>query len=106
MVFINISVYRDSKKILDKDLKVNRKFMEHTSFLLVAPFMLKSWFVALVIANPVLLRYQGFLSQLATRGFLHDNYNYCICQLMIIANEIGADGMKVVEIILKNLLME
>ena len=94
---MNISVYRDSKKILDKDLKVNRKFMEHTSFLLVAPFMLKSWFVALVIANPVLLRYQGFL---------HDNYNYCICQLMIIANEIGVDGMKVVEIILKNLLME
>lgn len=103
---MNIIVYRDSKKILDKDLKVNRKFMEHTSFLLVAPFMLKSWFVALVIANPVLLRYQGFLSQLATRGFLHDNYNYCICQLMIIANEIRVDGMKVVEIILKNLLME
>ena len=103
---MNISIYKNSKKVLDKDLKINRKFMEHTSFLFVVFFMLKSWFVALVIANPVLLRYQGFLSQLATRGFLHDNYNYCICQLMIIANEIGADGMKVVEIILKNLLME
>ena len=54
---MNLSVYKNSKKILDKDLKINRKFMEHTSFLLVALFMLKSWFVALVIANPVLLRY-------------------------------------------------
>lgn len=103
---MNISVYRNSKKVVDKDIKVTRKLMEHTSFLLVTPFMLKSWFVALVVANPILLRYQGFLSQLATPGFLYDNYNYCICQLSIIAQEIGPTGMKVIEIILKNLLME
>ncbi len=103
---MNISIYKNSKKILDRDLKINKKFMEHTSFLLVTPFMLKSWFVALVVANPILLKYQSFLSQLSTPGFLYDNYNYCICQLGIIANEIGVDGMKVIEIILKNLLME
>ena len=103
---MNISIYRNSKKVLDKDVKINKKFMEHTSMLAVTPFMLKSWFVALVVANPILLRYQSFFNKLAQQGFLHDNYNYCICQLSIIANEIGADGMKVIEIILKNLLME
>ena len=55
MVFINISVYKDFKKILDKDIKISAKNKEHLLMLSVSPFVLKSFF-KLVALYPILIK--------------------------------------------------
>lgn len=84
MVFINISVYKDSKKVMDKDIKISGKNKEHLLMLSISPFVLKSFF-KLVALYPILIKdlpfvlklsaenaleYIGYLEYLITNGLL------------------------------------
>ena len=52
---MNISVYKDSKKVMDKDIKINAKNKEHLLMLSISPFVLKSFF-KLVALYPILIK--------------------------------------------------
>lgn len=89
MVFINISVYKDSKKVMDKDIKISAKNKEHllmTTFTVatISPGILKL-FLGLVATYPALIKdlpfvlklsaenaleYIGYLEYLITNGLL------------------------------------
>ena len=52
---MNISVYKDSKKVMDKDIKISAKNKEHLLMLSISPFVLKSFF-KLVALYPILIK--------------------------------------------------
>ena len=82
---MNISVYRNSKKVMDKDIKPNRKVIEHgLMFLTISPGVYKIFF-KLVSVYPFLIKelpgivtmsaenaleYIGYLEYLITNGLL------------------------------------
>lgn len=52
---MNISIYKNSKKVLDKDIKLNAKAKEQLLMFSVSPFVLKTFF-KIVAAYPILIK--------------------------------------------------